>query len=149
MYSPNSREAESFVNAVKELMTREGVQGKVDAGARPLHDDQVEKSCMFQKDCVLELKVVSYLKRPLTHFVSYVRKRPIKLSDRVTSAARQDVDNLAKFVLDCLMDLVYADDKQVVALQCIKLYDDTEGALGKTDVTVRVLSEAQVLELLL
>lgn len=35
---------------------------------------------------------------------------------------RPDIDNMVKFYLDCMNELVYADDRQVVELSARKVY---------------------------
>ena len=47
-----------------------------------------------------------------------------------------DIDNLAKFVLDGMNQLVYEDDKQVVKLVVYKLFDSEHGCNGRMVVEV-------------
>jgi Holliday junction resolvase RusA-like endonuclease len=53
-----------------------------------------------------------------------------------------DADNLAKFVLDALNGLLYADDSQVVSLESTKALDNIGNCNGRVEVQVwRVLPE--------
>ena len=49
---------------------------------------------------------------------------------------REDVDNLAKAVLDALTGVAWHDDKQVASLQIVKRY----GTAGATEVTIAKFS---------
>ena len=49
--------------------------------------------------------------------------------------ATADIDNLCKFVLDALNTVLYADDRQVVALSASKAFD-AENTKGRTAVTL-------------
>ena len=49
---------------------------------------------------------------------------------------KPDIDNLAKLVLDSLNGVFWLDDKQVVALDLVKIY----GAIPKTIVKVEVIA---------
>ncbi len=49
---------------------------------------------------------------------------------------REDVDNLAKAVLDALTGVAWHDDKQVASLQIVKSY----GTAGATEVTIAKFS---------
>jgi Endodeoxyribonuclease RusA len=69
------------------------------------------------------------------------RLRTTAPTDICTTAIRTDVDNLAKYVLDSLNNVTYADDKQVVSLHVMKLYDNDVQNLyqGSTTVTLRLV----------
>ena len=43
-----------------------------------------------------------------------------------------DLDNVAKFALDGMNELVYQDDKQVAKLVACKLFDSEGGCNGRT-----------------
>jgi Holliday junction resolvase RusA-like endonuclease len=49
---------------------------------------------------------------------------------------KPDIDNLAKFVLDCMNQKFYPDDSQVVLLHCSKVYGNDVG----THVTIETVS---------
>ena len=61
---------------------------------------------------------------------------------------RVDVDNLAKFVLDSLNELVFEDDRQVVFLNCAKVLDSEGCCDGATEVTINRVEEEDVEKLL-
>jgi hypothetical protein len=81
----------------------------------------------FGPDQAIRLHAMFYLARPKHHFRSSVpgigRIKPTAPS-RVQRQV--DIDNLAKFVLDSLNGVLYADDHQVVSLHCTKCYDDDD-----------------------
>ena len=47
-----------------------------------------------------------------------------------------DLDNMAKFVLDALTGLAFADDKVVFKLITSKIYDSVGSCMGRTQITV-------------
>lgn len=52
------------------------------------------------------------------------KKRKVEMmAGRVLPTKKPDTDNIAKIVLDALNGLAYPDDKQVVELHVIKVYD--------------------------
>ena len=61
---------------------------------------------------------------------------------------RTDVDNLAKFILDSLNGMVYADDKQVASIHATKYYDNEGLCLGSTLVFIKNLKESDLDDLL-
>jgi Holliday junction resolvase RusA-like endonuclease len=131
MYIPNATHRTEFIKAVKSLLP------------------EVLNPPIFGSSCALELKLVFHLKRPLGHFVANKRTRSLKTEykSQISSQTVSDIDNLTKFVQDCLSKLVYHDDKQVVSLQAVKIYGNGDASLGKIDVCVRVISEEQLLRL--
>lgn len=58
--------------------------------------------------------------------------------------SRSDIDNLAKFVLDSLNGLLYADDRQVVSLKAMKMLDSEGLCDGATEVSISVLQDEKV-----
>lgn len=58
---------------------------------------------------------------------SYSAKRRIACQNGSEAFTKHpDLDNLAKAILDALNGIAYKDDRQVVDLQCVKGYSDTE-----------------------
>lgn len=53
------------------------------------------------------------------------RKRASALDDGVMPTTKPDIDNVAKVVLDGLNRVAFADDAQIVDLQCRKRYGET------------------------
>ena len=58
-----------------------------------------------------------------------------------------DLNNMVKFVLDGMNELVYQDDKQVAELVACKLFDSEDDCNGRTVVKVAKFTEEQVFEL--
>lgn len=116
------------------------------SGFVPNHKDK-DVDCIepfFTEDEFLQVKIIFHLKRPNNHFKSNKpgdgRIRPQYQSSRCVST-RVDVDNLAKFVLDSLNGILYVDDRQVVELHVLKLFDNEEECLGKTEVWITRIEE--------
>jgi hypothetical protein len=112
----------------------------------PLYDgahemDDLVPTTHFGSDTLLHLHLVCYCRRPKNHFIA---SRPgegrLKLDAPSQVQRRVDVDNLAKFVLDSLNGILYADDQQVVSLHCIKVYHDDEDFLGKSVLRITTIT---------
>ena len=115
---------------------------------------------IFGEQEVISVQIICRMKRPQKHFVGgkpergRLRKpKPAsedgekgdkdKQAPHVAShlqVTRTDVDNLAKFVLDALNGVLYADDRQVASLTVTKVYDDEEPYVGSTDVCIKSLT---------
>ena len=61
-----------------------------------------------------------------------------------TSQTRTDVDNLTKFVLDSMNELLYEDDRQILSLHVTKVLDNEGLCEGSTEVYVRSINEKDV-----
>lgn len=79
---------------------------------------------------LLEVTAEFELRRPKSHFGTGKNKEVVKASAR--AVPHQDVDNLAKGVMDALSGVAYDDDSQVVRLVAEKRY-----GVGRTLVRVR------------
>lgn len=53
-------------------------------------------------------------------------QKNIKNKDQVPCLNKKDIDNIAKFILDCMNKIVFHDDKQVYSLTIEKYYDTLE-----------------------
>lgn len=94
---------------------------------------------LFKKGVPVSLKVMFYTKRPKEDFKKDNRGfQRLKTAAFLKSAPPigADIDNLAKFVLDALNGIAYADDRQVVKLVATKLRDNDGDCLGRTVVTI-------------
>jgi Holliday junction resolvase RusA-like endonuclease len=97
---------------------------------------------LFDETMPLHMSCHFYMKRSLSDFVAQTRGRPLKTAAAtVLSTRTPDVDNLAKFVLDSLNGLLYADDQQIVSLSVQKHRDNEGECWGYTDVHVSVVSD--------
>jgi Holliday junction resolvase RusA-like endonuclease len=70
---------------------------------------------------------------PIPKNVSGVIKRQM-LNGVCYHMARPDIDNLQKFTLDCLNDIVLADDSQVVEIRARKIFSTKPGTLIRINV---------------
>lgn len=66
-----------------------------------------------------------FVKRPKGHFGTGRNSVLLKPSaPEFPVQERQDVDNMAKFYLDCMNGIVFGDDRQVVSLSAEKRYGE-------------------------
>jgi len=72
----------------------------------------------------LRVECKFYLPRPKGHFGSGKNAGALKASAPLHHVNKPDADNLAKFCLDVLNGLAWADDAQIVALTGVKVYAD-------------------------
>lgn len=61
---------------------------------------------------------------PIPAGVSKIRRRQM-LEGRIHHIKRPDVDNLSKFLFDCLKGIVIEDDSQIVEVVLRKIYGET------------------------
>lgn len=90
----------------------------------------VHARTLFPGEMLLDVSLHFGLSRPKSHFGSGRNSARVKPSAAVVP--HQDVDNLAKGVMDAMSGVVYEDDRQVARLVAEKAYGD-----GKTRVVVR------------
>ena len=102
---------------------------------------------VFGRGIPLVLEVWFFLRRPQHDFVGGRRVlgnlRPTAAQE-VLPPIVPDADNLAKFVLDALNEVVCQDDKQVVGLICHKLRDNLGLCNGRTVVHVSQCHSAEL-----
>ena len=112
-YDPSSKDKRVFKEKVLKLAPKKPLRGDISA------------SMMF------------YMPRPQTHFKTKDGKPTSKLKDWAMklkySTCKNDIDNLAKFVLDSLNEVIWHDDKFVVELQCRKLFVE-ENFIPRTEI---------------
>ena len=82
-----------------------------------------------------------YMRRPNDHFKADDRAKGLKRLIPRVRPIKPDIDNLAKFVLDGMNNLVYKDDCQVVKLIAYKLQDSDDQCEGRTVVKVQRYDE--------
>jgi Holliday junction resolvase RusA-like endonuclease len=101
---------------------------------------------IFKDDEIIDVKLLCRMKRPKHHFRNSI-PGPGRLKETAPDSlfvTRTDVDNLAKFVLDSLNQIVYVDDKQIASLQVLKIYDDGHYSSGATDVLIQRLTNDHI-----
>jgi Holliday junction resolvase RusA-like endonuclease len=131
MYNPSAGAQESFRQTVQSIVNSH--RGSANNTQYPL----------FAAHHLLRMTMIFYLKRPKSHFIGS-RPGPGRLRDcapHSMSLSKKDVDNLAKFVMDSLNGIAYADDHQIGCLHVTKLLDDCDECLGKTSVLFEVLTK--------
>lgn len=93
---------------------------------------------MYPRPVPVKVEIWCFIRRPDAHFINKIRgpgrlrdgpdPEGVRLSHR---AMKPDNDNLAKFILDGLTGIVYADDSQVVDLRVIKSRDNEGTCEGR------------------
>lgn len=78
---------------------------------------------------------------PIPKSTSTIRKRQM-VHNKIHHMSKPDIDNLLKFVLDCLNKTIIQDDRQIVKLSCEKKYSQNPGTL----IRIYPLSETQRVE---
>ncbi len=73
-------------------------------------------------DCPLYIRIICNFPRPKVHYGTGRNADKLKPSAPHYCTNSKDVDNLAKFYLDCMNELVFQDDKQVIRLVCEKAW---------------------------
>lgn len=57
---------------------------------------------------------------------NFVRPKSVSVKKRPYMTVKPDLDKLVRAVLDALTHHAYDDDSQVVSINCVKTYNDTE-----------------------
>ena len=126
-YNPSANLQKTFQKLVeKEVVARENLSAPI-----------------FNGDVCLVMSIVFRMKRPLKDFVGSKRD-PDRLRENAqpqTTRIRQDVDNLTKFVLDSMNEVLYDDDSQISSLHVTKLLDNDGLCEGSTEVIVQRMTE--------
>lgn len=86
----------------------------------PQHDLKIQYSWIF-KQAMRQLKLTT---EPLHIVMTFAFKR-VKSNKRINMVSRPDIDNVIKFYLDSMNDIVYNDDSQIVQLSATKVYAPT------------------------
>jgi hypothetical protein len=164
-YNPSAPAQEAFRNVVQDiLLTKSSTAINSDGST-------ANGRLLQPEDAALAITLIFRRKRPLHHFMSS-KRGPDRLKNTApsfighsnaagnkhdsrdstndnnscVSILPSDVDNLAKFVLDALNGFLYVDDKQIIALTAIKVWDNDDECLGSTNVCIRVLKDQYELE---
>lgn len=85
-------------------------------------------------DSPVNVRCVFHMPRPKSHYGSGKNKESLKkLAIYEKHIKKPDVDNLVKFIFDCMTGIVWKDDSQVVWCDAVKKYCDVS---PKTEITV-------------
>jgi Holliday junction resolvase RusA-like endonuclease len=171
-YNPSASAQEAFRNVVQDLLTNNRQKSTTTTTRRSLptllqpEDAALAVTLIFHRKRPLNHFLSSKrgpgrLKNTAPSFVGYSSSATVnsKRSDddsghdcsnssnrKNVSIFQSDVDNLAKFVLDALNGFLYVDDKQIISLTAIKVWDNYDACLGSTSVCLRVLQDQHELE---
>jgi len=99
-YDVQETEASRFMLLAKEQLN----------GHQPIEDGPISLTLCFE------------MPRPKGHYGSGRNAHKLKPSAPAHHTSTPDVDNLVKFVKDCLNELAWRDDCQVVSIQALKRY---------------------------
>ena len=88
---------------------------------------------------IFTLHIVAFFSRPNSH---YGRKngQPYLKNIEYFKETKPDIDNIAKFYMDAMNGIFYADDKQVVRVTAIKRYVRDEES-PHVEITLREVGE--------
>ena len=96
---------------------------------------------IFHNNEALQFVGTFKMRRPASHFRPGMERiaaniRPERMGERIYCTAVPDLDNMLKFVLDALKNLIYTDDRQVVRIDAIKIYDNEGDCTGSTEMDI-------------
>ena len=85
------------------------------------------------------MQMIFFQHLPNSFFTGGNQSRPVQEQYLKAKALTQtpDIDNLAKFVLDALTEIVYKDDKQVAKMVELKMWDHVAPHNGRTLIFLR------------
>ena len=106
-----------------------------DEGKAMLQIQQQYKEMLITEP--VEVEIQAFFKRPNYHYGSGRNRLRLKSSAPPYCLKNKDVDNLAKFYLDCMNDVVWQDDSQVVRLTVEKAW--AEDREPKTIIKIKLL----------
>lgn len=110
-------------NSITRTAYEEPEQKKLKEGARWQLKSQYREQPM---ECPVSLDITFYL--PVPKSTSKPKTRQM-LNGVIHHISKPDIDNLQKFILDCLNGLVIEDDRRVVEIRARKLYSTKPGTL--------------------
>lgn len=120
------RELEAAVNAASRVLMVESSKGlkdwRADVRAAATREFVVGgKPAQFMRGPLL-LRAWFHMPRPLSHYVSGKRERGLKVDAPTYHEIAPDLSKLVRAIEDAMAGVVYADDKQVAALDVQKPY---------------------------
>jgi len=86
----------------------------------------------------LRLTLEFYLPRPKSHYGTGKNAGKVKKSAPYYHTQTPDIDNLCKFIMDCLNGYLWLDDKQVFDLSAYKFWCDP----GKERTEIKLFEES-------
>jgi hypothetical protein len=141
VFNPSAKKQQQFASVVLNMLPSSCFMNSTSIlGSTTRTIDHVVP--IFNGDEIIDVKLLCRMKRPKNHFRASI-PGPGRLKETAPDSlfvTRKDVDNLAKFVLDSLNQIIYVDDKQIASLQILKIYDDDHCSSGATDVLIQRLT---------
>lgn len=135
-YNPSVKYQKSFQDSFKQLVSN-------------YRGESVDYP-LFDANEFLVMTIIFRMKRPKSHFVNN-RPGPGRLKEKSPSqlsSIRSDVDNLTKFVLDSMNEVIYEDDRQITSVHATKLLDNDDLCAGSIEVYVRSIEDEDVEKIL-
>ena len=147
MYNPSAKKQEQFRDVTLHSLPKSFFNNTSTAGINDIvQRDTNTVIPFFDQEESIAVKILFRLKRPKNHFRSSIpgpgRLRPRHATNLQNT--RQDVDNLAKFVLDALNGVLYDDDRQIVSLSVLKVMDYEGYCEGATRVSMEVIHDSDI-----
>lgn len=136
MAMPRPRLGSHFYNPARNLMN---------SFAQSVREQlpMLSSGILFERNQPLAVHIIFYMRRPNHDFRGRIRGNGrLKTTSSIVASCKPDIDNLAKFVLDSLKGVAYADDSQVVKLVLYKIMDSEGECNGATKVHIKKFNEA-------
>ena len=80
----------------------------------------------------IEIDLKFFMKRPKNHYGTGRNAGKLKPNAPVLHSKKPDIDNLIKFVFDCLNGQVWKDDALIYYVSALKMYAETP----RTEITI-------------
>jgi Holliday junction resolvase RusA-like endonuclease len=123
-YNPVTKDLKAFKNTVKSVIP------------------QTQFGYIYPRTIPVTLTLIFHMKRPNSDFINNQRGHGrLRQNLPFSRSMVPDIDNLAKFVLDGLNEVLYEDDRQVVKLTIYKLLDNHGLCEGRTTIIISPFQE--------
>lgn len=86
----------------------------------------------LKDDVALNINILFYLPIPKSFTI---RDQNLCLWGVKSVISKPDIDNLAKYYLDCMNGLLFQDDKQIISLKCLKKYSNKPRVVIDIDIS--------------
>ena len=90
--------------------------------------EQLKDHAIFDGPCRLSVKFCMPIPKSTSK-----KRRAMMVAGTIKHTKKPDVDNLVKFVCDCLNELVYKDDSQIYQKNSLKRYSENP----RTEIAIR------------
>ena len=155
MYNPSALAQASFRQMVEQLVYNDTSTLRKEDDDLDSHDGHTKQPRrelqlegrrpvpLFNGRQRLVVSILFCMKRPKSHFRNSIPGigRLKNTAPTQLAPTRTDVDNLAKFVLDSLNELLYDDDRQIISLHVTKILDNDHVCMGSTEVCIQAITD--------